>query len=178
MRAYNNSEINFSLLFFCSMDTALILSFAHESLYLILVLAGFLAIAIFRGKQALINIILGLYFALLLSLEFPYYDSLTATADPKTESFIMLFVFAIFTVISTLVFNHLMPREFQEKSFEGFGKKLLFATSGTLLVMVFSFHTLPVTEFLTPGTPIQHLFAPTEYFFWWLLTPLVSLYLL
>jgi len=54
---------------------------------------------------------------------------------------------------------------------------LLLAVAGTILIMVFSFHVLPVTEFLTPGTPIQSLFAPAQYFFWWLLVPFVILYL-
>jgi hypothetical protein len=36
---------------------------------------------------------------------------------------------------------------------------------------------LPLTEFVTPGTPIQAVFAPANYFFWWLLAPLVVLYL-
>ncbi len=161
------------------MDTVTVISFLQESLYLILVFAGFMIVALIKGKQTLINVILGLYFALLLSIEFPYYESLIgSSSSAKTESIIMLAVFAVFAVLSTLLFNHLMPREFEESSFQGFGHKLLFALSATVLVMAFSFQVLPVTEFLTPGTPIQFLFAPPEYFFWWLLLPLGALFLL
>lgn len=160
------------------MDTASIIAFLQESLFLIVVFAGFLGVAIFRGKQTLINITLGLYFALLLSLEFPYYDALLGSAGAGAESIIKLTLFAGFTVISTMLFNHLMPREFEETKFEGFGKKFLFALGATILVMAFSFHVLPITEFLTPGTPIQTLFAPEEYFFWWIALPLGILFLL
>jgi hypothetical protein len=160
------------------METSLVISFFQESIYLIIVLGIFLAIALFKGKQTLINVTLGLYFALLLSLEFPYFDYLLGSSSLKTQSIIMLATFVGFTIFSTLLFNHLMPREFQEKSFEGFGKKLLFASGATILVMIFSFHVLPITEFLSPGSPIQFLFAPKEYFFWWLITPITILFFL
>jgi hypothetical protein len=70
-----------------------------------------------------------------------------------------------------------MPEEFKEKKFETFGKKLLLSAAGTILVMLFSFHALPVTELLTPGSPIRELFAPEQYQFWWLLVPFIILYL-
>ena len=161
------------------MDTAVILTFLQESLYLILVFCGFLVYALAKGKQSLINVIMGLYLGLLLSIEFPYYDFiLGGTTSPKTESVIMILIFVIFTVISTILFQRLMPREFDETAFEGFGKKALFALAATILVMAFSFHVLPVTEFLTPGTPIQYLFASESSFFWWLIAPLAALFLL
>lgn len=42
--------------------------------------------------------------------------------------------------------------------------------------MIFSFHALPVTDIITPGTHIQSLFAPAENFFRWLILPLISLF--
>ncbi len=160
------------------METATIIDFLKESLYLILVFGGFLLYSMVRGKQSLINLIMGLYLALLLSIEFPYYDTLIGGAGAASESIIKIIIFAAFAVFSTLLFGHLMPREFDETAFEGFGKKALFALGATVLVMAFSFHVLPVTEFLTPGSPIQSLFAPESLFFWWLFAPLAVLFLL
>ena len=160
------------------METASIIDFLKESLYLILVFGGFLLYSMVRGKQSLINLIMGLYLALLLSIEFPYYDALIGSAGAASESVIKIIIFAGFAIFSTILFGHLMPREFDETAFEGFGKKALFALGATVLVMAFSFHVLPVTEFLTPGTPIQSLFAPESLFFWWLLAPLAVLFLL
>ena len=71
-----------------------------------------------------------------------------------------------------------MPDAFREMKLESFSKKFTYALCATILVMVFSFNVLPVTEFLTPGTPIQSLFAPTQYFFWWLILPLIALFIL
>ena len=160
------------------MDTATIISFLQESLYMILVFGGFLLYAMVRGKQSLINLTLGLYLALLLSIQFPYYGALIGEAGAASESIIKIIIFATFAVFSTILFSRLMPREFDETAFEGFGKKALFALGATCLVMAFSFNVLPVTEFLTPGTPIQSIFAPSSYFFWWLLAPLAVLFLL
>ena len=43
------------------------------------------------------------------------------------------------------------------------------AVSATALVMAFSYHALPVTELITPGSPIAYLFGSESSFFWWLL---------
>lgn len=160
------------------MDSTAIVGFLTEILYLLIVFGIFIVLAVAKGKQSLINVILALYLALLLSLQFPYYDSLISGAGAETESMVKLVVFCLFAAGSVWLFNRLMPREFDEKAFEGFGMKLIFAMGATVLVMAFSYNALPVTEFVTPGSPIQTLFAPSDYFFWWLLLPLVLLFML
>ncbi len=160
------------------MDTSAVVDFIKEIAFLLIVFGGFFAVAIFKGKQTLINLTLGLYLGLLLSLQFPYYQSLTSSTGPEGESVLKMCIFGLFTLFSTILFSRLMPREFSEKAFEGFMLKFLFALGATVLVMTFSYNVLPVTEFITPGSPIQTLFAPADYFFWWLLAPLVLLFLL
>lgn len=160
------------------MDIAFILDFISEAAYFIGVFLIFLVVALMKGRQAIINTIFSLYFALLISLVFPYYDKLLSTFEtPRGIASGKLIVFTLFTVAFVFLTGRVMPDEFKEKRFESFGKKLLLALAATSLVMVFSFQVLPVTEFLTPGTPIQSLFAPEQYFFWWLLLPLVVLFL-
>jgi len=160
------------------MDTTYILSIIQELIYILFVFGFFLGYAIFQGRQAIINVITGLYLASLISIEFPYYDIfLTLATTAHGLAIEKLFLFIIFTILATILFARIMPSEFREGKFESIFKKILLASAGTVLIMVFSFHVLPVTEFLTPGTPIQSLFAPAQYFFWWLLVPFVVLYL-
>jgi hypothetical protein len=160
------------------MDTTYLLSLLQELVYLFCVFGFFLMWAIIRGRQSLINIIFGLYLALLISLEFPYYDTfLPNGASEHTIAVGKMVLFAIFTTIATILVARVMPDAYREKKFESFLKKLLLALAGTILIMVYSFHVLPVTEFVTPGTPIASLFAPKEWFFWWLLLPMIFLYL-
>ena len=160
------------------MDVAFILGLLQESLFLIAVFIFFLLFGMIRGKQAIINLILSLYLALLLTLKFPYFSYLTKGTDPKSDAIIMILIFAIFTVFVSILFARLMPREEYDTAFQGFGKKTAYALLATILVMIYSYHALPVTDLITPGSPIQSLFGPAEHFFWWLLLPLVGLFVL
>jgi len=161
------------------MDTSFIVNFLSEIAYLLIVFGSLLAFAIFKGRQGVINLIVGLYLALLISLEFPYYAQLLgALESSQSVSMAKLALFLFFTIITTMLCFRIMPDEFRENKFESFWKKFLLALSATILIMIFSFQVLPVTEFMTPGTPLQTLFGPAEYFFWWLLLPLGILFVL
>lgn len=161
------------------MDTNALISVLQESLFAIAVFVTFLFIAFIRGRQTITNVILGLYLALLISLKFPYYDTLLSKVDTaKNEAIAMIAVFGAFTTFATLLFTRILPREYAEGKFEGAWKKLLFALAATALVMAYSYHVLPVTELVDPGSPIQTLFAAENRFFFWLLLPLILLFLL
>jgi hypothetical protein len=161
------------------MDFGFVLDFMYETAYFLAVFMLFMLWATFKGRQAMINIIFGLYLALLILIEFPYTDYLTdSLGGSVAQSVGKLILFSIFTTLTTWLFAHVMPDEFREKKFESFFKKVLLAGAASILVMAFSFQVLPVTEFLTPGTPLQTLFAPEGLFFWWLMVPLVILFLL
>lgn len=160
------------------MDTATILGFLQESLFMIIVFGIFMFLALKKGRQTVTNVILGLYLALLISLEFPYYDAILGSASSaKSESILMLIVFGAFAFIAMHLFHRILPREYDESSFEDFWKKFLLASAGTVLVMAYSYHALPVTDLITPGSPINYLFASSQSFFYWLIAPIVILYL-
>jgi len=161
------------------MDWGFVLDFMFEISYLLAVFLLFMLWTTFKGRQATINVIFGLYLALLILIEFPYTSYLTENlGNSLAQSFGKLVLFAAFTVLATWLFARIMPDEFKEKKFESFGKKLLLAGAASTLVMAFSFHVLPVTEFLTPGTPLQTAFGSESSFFWWLLLPLIILFVL
>lgn len=166
------------LLSYMPVDWSYLLDIVSELAFLLIVFGVFLTLALWKGRQALINAIVGLYLALLISLNFPYYDQLLASLEsPTAIAGAKLAIFAVFTFVATLIVVRIMPDEFREKRLESLPKKFLLAAVATVLVMVFSFHVLPVTELLTPGTPVQSLFAPESYFFWWLILPLITLFL-
>jgi len=159
------------------MDWGYIVTFLYEFAYFIAVFVIFLLFSIFKGRQAIMNVIVGLYLALLISIQFPNYEYIFGGLETNQGLAAgRLAFFAIVTLLTTALCFRIMPDEFKEKKFESIGKKLLLTVSATILVMTFSFNVLPVTEFLVPGTPLQNIFAPEVYFFWWLLVPLVVLY--
>lgn len=159
------------------MDFGYILDFVYEFAYFLGVFAFFFVFSTFKGRQATINVIMGLYLALLITVQFPNYENIFGSLENvHTMAFAKLALFAFITLCATALMYRIMPDEFREERFESLGKKFLLALGATVLVMAFSFQVLPISEFLADGTPIQSLFGPEIYFFWWLLVPLVILY--
>ena len=155
-----------------------IMGLIQESMFVIVVFGTFLFYAMLRGRHSLINLIIGLYFALLISVEFPYYDAIIGNASsPKSEAIVMIFIFVIFTIISTYVLGRFLHQGEYDRGFTGLHRKIVYALAATVLVLTYSFHTLPVTELIDPG-PIQALFANDQTFFFWLFVPIIILFFL
>lgn len=149
----------------------------QESIYALIVFGCFTALAFFKGRQTITNVILGLYLALLLTLQFPYFTQLLADIEsPRDQAIFSIAIFIFFSAVSTWLFARILPREYSEKMFEGTGSKFALALAGTILVLAYSFHALPVTDLVSPGGPVTALFGSAEYFFWWLLVPIAILF--
>lgn len=160
------------------MDSAQILGLLQESTFVLIVFGAFFLYAVLRGRHSLINLIVGLYFALLISVEFPYYEAiLGTTSDPTSEAVLMVLVFGVFTIISTIVLGRLLHQGDFDRGLSGLHRKFIYALAATVLVMTYSFHALPVTELINPG-PIQALFAAESSFFFWLFVPIIILFFL
>jgi len=158
------------------MNWIFVFDFLTEIAYVLFVFVLAIMFAIFVGRQAIMNLTVALYLALLIAIEFPNYNAIFGAADTPMAAATKLGFFVVITLFTTALCYRIMPREFRENRFESIGRKLLLAFGVTILIVTFSFNVFPVAEFLTPGTPIQSLFAPQAYFFWWLLVPLVILY--
>jgi len=158
------------------MDTHVIVGLIQESLFMILVFSALLAIALMKGRYAIINIIFALYLALLVSLKFPYFSFFLGTESKATDAVVMIVIFLVFTILGIMLFRKHIPGDDFESTFQHFGTKALLALMATVLVMAYSYHALPVTDLITPGSPIQSLFAPEQNFFWWLMLPLITLF--
>lgn len=154
-----------------------ILALLSEFAFVLIVFFGFLIYTMSRGRQATINLILGLYFALLISYTFPYYTALIGESSAETSSIVRIGLFVGFTFLSTVLFARLSYSGTKEAFFAGFPRKMAYALAATVLVLNFSFNTLPITEFIDPG-PIQGFFDSAQAFFWWLFVPVVVLFLL
>ena len=132
-----------------------------------------------RGRRATTSLILGLYFALLISLKFPYYEkAYDLLGKALTNTTVSIIIFAIFTVLFSILMDRLLFYRIDETTFAGFGKKFLLALFATILIMAYSYHVLPITKLINPGSSANYLFASPDYFFWWLIAPLVGLFFL
>ena len=154
------------------MSTETILDTFQEFLFILIVFDVFLVYAIVRGRQAVVNMIMSLYFALLIMLEFPYFNVVGDSA------FVKMGLFAVFTILSLFVMSRIMPDPFRESRFESMGKKTLLALGATILTTIYSYHVLAITDFISLGSPIDQIFGPEGLFFWWLLIPMLILFIL
>lgn len=138
-----------------------------------------LAYAIFRGRQALMDVIVGSYLALLLYQLFPARDKIEEmTGDDKSEAIGFLALFIILAAFSAWLFSRLMPSEFLEGAFESMGKKVLLATAATILVMTLTVHYLPLGEVIPTGTPLPAVLLTEKLAYLWLVAPLAILFVI
>lgn len=155
------------------MELSAVLDILKEFLFVVIVLSSMLLIAFYKGRQTITNIILGLYFGVFFSLQFPYYQEFQSSNDNPA---LAVAIFLFFTVIMTILFQRILPREYSERTFEGFGRKVALALAGTVLVLVFSYQVIPLPELINIATPLTSVFANTDYFFWLLLIPVAIVF--
>lgn len=161
------------------MDFGTIVGYIQSALVPLITFVVLLIYTVARGRRAITSLILGLYFALLISLEFPYFDKVFSyTNKMVSNSVTTMILFAVFTIICSILMDRLLFYRIDETAFAGFGKKALLALCATILILAFSYHVLPITTLVNPGPSASFLFAPDQYFFGWLVLPLIALFFL
>lgn len=161
------------------MELSVILSVVQGWLFLLILFGISLVYVLVRGRQHLINLMVGQYVALFFLQLFPYMGFIEDKFPGKQgDAIATLGVFVIFTFFSTWLFSKLMPREYLEKTFESFGKKILLALTSTILLMTLSTHHLPIGELINIGTPLPPVLLSSELGFVWLVLALVLMFFL
>lgn len=160
------------------MDWGPIISFIQGWAFLLAAFGIALIFAISKGRQNLINLIAGNYIALLLYKLFPWSNKISEQAgNEKTEAIAFLALFIILTIFSTWLFSRLMPREYLETAFETIGKKILLAFGAMVLIMTLATHHLPIDSVIPTGTPLPPSLLTEDLSYFWLLLPLIILFL-
>lgn len=161
------------------MELGNFISLFHGWFFLIIIFASFLGYVMFKGRQNLVNLMMGMYLALLLYKQFPYFEILTPEAGgDKTIAIVHLVVFGAFTVLATWLFSRLMPREYLEGAFETMGRKILLAVIATILFFGLATYFIPLNEVINTGAPLPEFLLSDNYHFLWLTVPLVVLFLI
>ncbi len=159
------------------MDYSQLISLTKEFLVPLVVFGVLLAFVLIRGRRALISLILGLYFAFLILLQFPYSTNLYTLAGKGTDGspILKIGIFLVLTLLGMFLFRRLLNEDLM---FYGIAKKVVLALLATILVITFCYHVLPVRSLIDPGATLNTLFAPPQYFFWLFILPLVGLFFL
>lgn len=159
------------------MDFDPILSFIQGWILLLSSFTSALMYSIVRGRQSLINLMIGLYFGLFLYQLFPFTGTLVEMAgSQKSEAIMSVGVFLALSVLSTILFTRLMPSEYLEGKFESMGKKIMLSAAAMILVMSLMIHYLPVNEIFNTGSPLPESLQTEELAFLWMLVPLGAMF--
>ena len=156
------------------MELATVFDLIRESFFVLLVFTVFLVYVTTRGRQALINLIFGLYLGLFFTQNAPI--SIIRNDGTLESAFVSLVLFVSITVGATVVVSRIMPLPFREKKSESLGKKIFLVTAATILVMLYSFHILPIEQLVSIQSPISSIWRQEDAFFWWLVVPFLLLY--
>ncbi len=148
---------------------SVIISTLIDSIFLLATFGVAISIVFIKGRQTLTNIIIGCYIALVLFNYIPFQEII----DTPIYS---LIVFCVLVIAGTWLMRRLMPSEYSEGMFEDSLKKVALAVVATTLIMALSYHALPVTELITPSQITNQVFGSVDWFFYWLIGPLVILY--
>ncbi|MCB9819062.1 hypothetical protein H6788_02670 [Candidatus Nomurabacteria bacterium] len=161
------------------MEFADVLSFVQGWILLLASFGIALGIAMFKGRQGLINVMMGMYFGLFLHSFFPFTNTLIEKAgSDKSEAMMSVAIFVTLSILGTILFSRLMPREYLEGTFESLGKKIFLAVAAMVLVMTLCLHYLPVGEIINIGTPIPEFLLTEKLGFLWLVIPLAVMFLI
>lgn len=148
---------------------------AGNFLALIILTAIFLFYAMRGGRSGLISLMLALYAGYALYIVFPYREfvvSLGGTAIVK--AILSALVFAAATAIPFVLIKRLTGGGFGSLAFI---PNLILSFLTAAFILVLGYHVFDLSNIYAFSQPLDQLFAPEGYFFWWFVAPLVGLFI-
>jgi hypothetical protein len=125
------------------------------------------------GKGGIISLILAFYAGYAIYTVFPYTENIIGAGGTKViKAFISIVLFGIATYIPYHFVQRLTSGGFGVISFVP-RFALSFLTAAFLLAL--AYHVFNVNNIYTFPNPINTLFEPKGYFFWWFIAPMAGL---
>ena len=155
---------------------AIISNPSWDMIALFVFLAFFFFYGIIGGKNKVVSLILSLYISGFFFENFFYLDYFI-----NGKGIINLFILRVVIFLIILIaLNFLFSRILSISSGSGrdWWQSLILSFLGTGLLFSFIFHLFPAKEIFTFSPLIKYLFASNKAFFWWLLAPLVTFFLI
>ncbi len=144
-------------------------------LALIILTVVFLFFAMRGGRSGLISFILSLYAGYAIYSVFPYTEFVVALGGTAlVKAILSVLVFAVSTFLPFVLIKRLTGGGFGSLSFVP-NLVLSFLAAG--LVLVLGYHVFDVNNIYQFSQPLNQLFEPEGYFFWWFIAPLLGLFI-
>ena len=154
-------------------NTALTAWGAASDFLIILILVGVLLLfASYVGRGPFVASLLAFYAAYALYVAFPY-TSLLPTAPPITALLSHAGLYLVLVVAFYIVMRRVVVSDFL---YIGIFGLIILSTLAAAFILALAHQVFVVTSLYQFSPPIEMLFAPKEYFFWWFIAPAVGLF--
>lgn len=125
------------------------------------------------GRGGIISLIVAFYAGYALYTVFPYTEAIVnAGGTTLIKAMLSVILFAIATFIPFHFIQRLTTGGFGVLSFV---PRFALSFLAAAFLMAFAYHVFYITNIYTFPDPINGLFAPDAFFFWWFIAPLVGL---
>ncbi|MGE5540908.1 MAG: hypothetical protein ACM3TU_01335 [Bacillota bacterium] len=143
---------------------------------ILLILTVALILFSYRSRGGILSLLVSFYVGYALYIVFPYTNDIVASGgSAPVKATISIVIYAIACIVPFLFIERLASGGFGILSvFPRFGLSFLGAT----FLMALAYHVFHVSNIYTFPEPMNTLFAPDQYFFWWFAAPLIGLMLL
>lgn len=143
---------------------------------ILLVLTVAFVLFSYRTRAGIVSIIVAFYAGYALYVVFPYtHDIVAAGGSPLMKAIISASIFLIACIVPYLFVERLVSGGIGILSvFPRFGLSFLAAT----FLIALAYHVFNVTHIYSFPEPMNTIFGPDQYFFWWFVAPLIGLLLL
>lgn len=149
---------------------------AGNFLVLIILTIVLFAFAMRKGGAGLIALNLSLYAGYALYLVFPYRDAIIGIGiNPMTQAVISIGLFILAIFIPFILTLRLTSQSFGALSIL---QNLLLSVLAAGFLMALAYHVFDISDIYRFSEPLNGLFEPEGYFFYWFVAPLVGVYFL
>lgn len=128
------------------------------------------------GRSGLISLILALYAGYALYIVFPYTHAvISAGGTPLIQAVLSVILFALATFVPFLLVRRLTGGGFGSLSIL---QNLVLSFLAAAFLMALGYHVFDVSNIYSFSEPLNQLFEPEGFFFYWFVAPLVGLFIL
>jgi hypothetical protein len=128
------------------------------------------------GRAGIISLLVAFYAGYAIYLIFPYTNQIiSAGSAPLLKAFLSIALFTIATIIPFLFIQRLVGGGFGVLSFV---PRFALSFLAACFLLALAYHVFNVTHIYTFPEPMNTLFAPDKYFFWWFISPLIGMFFL
>lgn len=147
--------------------------FATNFLALLIMTVIMIGFSYKAGRGGIISLLVAFYVGYALYMVFPYSQSIIDAGGTTTiKAGLSITLYIIFTIIPFKFIQRLVGNGFGVLSFV---PRFALSFLAAAFLLAVAYHVFHVSNIYTFPEPINTLFAPDKYFFWWFVAPLLGL---